>query len=77
MNQVSLALTAVLMLAMALMMLPSVIAMNRGKMLRNIAAWLAIFALLGLAYKTFGPGREAQPPGGQPVIDQNSTPPSD
>ncbi|MBI1272562.1 MAG: hypothetical protein GC131_00550 [Alphaproteobacteria bacterium] len=41
--------------AMALFILPGVVAMNQGRMLRNIAIWLAVFALLGWIYKAFGP----------------------
>lgn len=44
---------------MAAIVAPGVIAMNRGKMLRNIAIWLAIFLLLGIVYNNFGPWHTA------------------
>ena len=47
-------------LAFMLMMAPNVIAMNKGKALRNIAIWMALFAGLGLIYKTFGPEGQIQ-----------------
>jgi len=43
--------------AIVLMIAPNVIRLNRGKMLQNIALWLAIFLGLALAYKTVGPGK--------------------
>lgn len=57
MNKISMALTAILMLAFVVFMAPNIIALNRGKVLRNIAIWLAIFAGLGLFYQYFGPGK--------------------
>ena len=78
MNNVSLVLTAILLIAMALMMAPNVIALNRGKMLRSAALWLAIFAALGLIYKNFGPGRSQAPVvESKPATEQNFTPPTD
>lgn len=56
MNKVSMILTGLLMLTMVAFMAPSIIAMNRGKALRNIALWLAIFLGLALFYRSFGPG---------------------
>ncbi len=55
MSTTSLVLSVIMTVAFTLMMAPSVIAMNRGKTLRNIAIWLAVFAGLGLIYKNFGP----------------------
>jgi len=52
----SLIFSALMMLAFVLMLAPNVLAINRGKLLRNIAIWLGIFAGLGLVYNTFGPG---------------------
>ncbi len=39
---------------------PGIIAANRGKMLRNIALWLAIFLVLALVYRNFGPGKHEE-----------------
>jgi hypothetical protein len=39
---------------LALLIAPNVLAMNRGKILRNIALWLAIVLGLALVYQTFG-----------------------
>lgn len=57
MDKISLILTGILMLAMVVIMAPNVLALNRGKVLRNIAIWLAIAVVLGLVYRNFGPGR--------------------
>ena len=59
MNHISIALTAILMLALVVFMAPNIFALNRGKVLRNIAIWLAIFAGLGLFYQNFGPGKSS------------------
>lgn len=56
MNKITMALTALMLLALAFIMAPNILALNRGKVLRNIAAWLAIFVVLGLVYQLFGPG---------------------
>ncbi len=56
MNKLSLVLTAVTVGAMIVFMAPSIFALNRGHILRNIALWLAIFCGLGLIYQNFGPG---------------------
>jgi hypothetical protein len=56
MNKITLVLTALLLLAMVIVMAPNVIAMSRGKTLRNIALWLAIFLGLAIVYRTAGPG---------------------
>jgi hypothetical protein len=42
-------------LAMLAIIAPGVYRMNRGVTLRNIGIWIAIFTLLGLFYKNFGP----------------------
>jgi hypothetical protein len=57
MDKTSLVLTGLITVAFALMLAPSVFAMNRGKVLRNIALWLLIFLGLGLVYQNFGPGK--------------------
>jgi len=46
MDKITLGLMAVFMIAMALVVMPNVIALNRGRMLRNIALWLAVPASL-------------------------------
>ncbi|MDX2028799.1 MAG: hypothetical protein SFW62_09225 [Alphaproteobacteria bacterium] len=55
MDKVSLILGVLLTLALIIFMAPGIIAMNRGKILRNMALWLAIFLGLALIYKHFGP----------------------
>ncbi len=61
---------------------PNVVAMNRGRALRNIALWLGVVVLLGWVYKAFGPFETmAERPlltnkameeelGDQPVLDE-------
>ena len=56
MNKVSLVLMGLMTLALVAFMAPNVFAMNQGKLLRNIALWLAIFLGLALIYQNFGPG---------------------
>jgi hypothetical protein len=77
MNTVSLILTALLTLALVVLIAPNILAMNRGKTLRNIALWLAIFASLALIYQKFGPGSKA-PMFNMPaaMAPQNLVPPS-
>ena len=48
-------LSIVLTVALAILFIPNILALNRGKILRNIALWLAIFTALALVYKNFGP----------------------
>jgi len=55
MDKISLILLSVLTLTLAVLLAPGILAMNRGKILRNIALWLAIILGLALAYRTFGP----------------------
>lgn len=55
MSHTSMMLSGLLMLAMALFIAPNVFASNRGRVLRNIAIWLAIFVGLGVFYQNFGP----------------------
>ena len=56
MDHVSYILTGLMTLCMVVLIAPGILAMNHGKILKNIALWLAIFLGLGLAYKNFGPG---------------------
>jgi ABC-type nickel/cobalt efflux system permease component RcnA len=51
----SLVLTIIMTVAMAVWMAPGIFAANRGRVLRNIALWLAVFTGLMLIYKNFGP----------------------
>jgi hypothetical protein len=55
MSRTTLILSALITVGFILMMAPNVFVMNRGKVLRNIAAWLAIIAALALIYNNFGP----------------------
>lgn len=62
MDKTSLIMGTLMGLVMVLWIAPSVIAMNRGKVLRNVALWLGIILALGFFYRTFGPGRPATSP---------------
>jgi hypothetical protein len=55
MDNLTLWLSLITTVVLAMFIMPSVIAMNQGKMVRNIAVWLAIFVMLGWVYKAFGP----------------------
>lgn len=46
--------------AMVILIAPRILAINQGKILRNTAIWIAIFVLLALAYKNFGPPEQNQ-----------------
>ena len=74
-SNLSIALTAIFMLGLAAYMAPNIFALNRGKVLRNIALWLAIFAGLGLLYQYFGPGSKTSLVGA-PGIAQEEAPPA-
>lgn len=56
MSTVSILLSMLVTLVMVIFIAPNVMAINRGKILRNIAIWLAIIVGLALVYQTFGPG---------------------
>ena len=58
MSDISIVLTSIFFMLLLLYLAPSVIAMNRGKMMQNIALWLMVFVGLGLIYKNFGPESE-------------------
>lgn len=58
MNTFSMILSALFVLMLTIVVAPGILAMNRGKTLRNIALWLAIALGLALVYQTFGPGRK-------------------
>ena len=55
MNKTSIILSALITITMVIMIAPSILRLNQGKVLRNAAIWLAIFLLLGLVYQNFGP----------------------
>lgn len=56
MNRVSLILSSLMFITIALFLAPGIFQMNRGKILETIALWLAIFLGMALMYKNFGPG---------------------
>ncbi len=56
MDKVSIALSALVSVALVIMIAPRVLAANRGVALRNVALWVAIFLGLALFYRHFGPG---------------------
>ncbi len=49
-------------IAMVILIAPRILAVNQGKVLRNIALWVAIFLGLALAYRVIGPGRFEETP---------------
>lgn len=54
-DKVSLILSAVLGVALVILIAPGILALNRGKTLRNIALWLAIAVGLTLVYRVTHP----------------------
>lgn len=42
-------------LVLLVMVVPKIIAQNKGRVLQNSALWLAIFLVLGVLYKVLGP----------------------
>ena len=76
MNKTSLILSALLTLTMVIMMAPNVIAMNQGKLLRNIALWLAIALGLAIFYQSFGPGSPHPLFGKPPSMQGEPAPPA-
>lgn len=87
-DKVSLILSAVLGIALVILIAPGILALNRGKALRNIALWLAIAVGLTLVYRATHPeaistpaGEEeavpgALPSGAAPEAEGESPPPS-
>lgn len=61
MNYVTMILTGLMMLALVIMMAPNILALNKGKMLRNIALWLAIALGLAIIYINFHPVNSMPP----------------
>lgn len=76
MSTVTLILTSLLTLTMVVLIAPNILALNRGKTLRNIALWLAIALALALAYRTVGPGRMAPVATEQGVVPGEVTTPN-
>jgi len=62
MNTLQLVLSALFVLTIVVLIAPGVLAMNRGKMLRNIALWLAIMLGLALIYTNIKPKTNLAPP---------------
>lgn len=56
MNEISMALLALLGLCLVVMIAPGILKMNKGKTLSKVAMWLAIVLALCLVYSFFGPG---------------------
>lgn len=71
MDKFSLILAALLTATIVVLITPGVLAMNRGKILRNIALWLAIVLALALGYRSFGPGKDM--PISVPTAQDNDT----
>jgi len=61
MDNVTLILSSLMGVAMLILIAPNILRMNQGKILRNIALWLAIFTGLALVYQTFGPDKLGGP----------------
>jgi|GEM_PF-1967461 len=59
MSTTSIVLSALLTVTLLIIIAPSILAMNRGRILQNIAIWLAIMLVLALAYQNFGPGKDS------------------
>lgn len=55
MSHTSMILTGLMMMTLLVFIAPSIFAINQGRVLRNVALWLAIFLGLTLVYKNFGP----------------------
>ncbi len=73
-STISLILSALLGVALVLFMAPSVIRMNRGYVLRNVALWLGIVLALALLYRTLGPGASHAPSEAVSVTSQETAP---
>lgn len=58
MSHTSMILSALMTMTLVVLFAPNIFAMNRGRILRNIALWLAVFLGLALIYQNFGPGSE-------------------
>lgn len=58
MDNPAMILSALMSAAILIMIAPNIIRMNKGRVLQNIALWVAIFLGLALAYQTLGPGKD-------------------
>ncbi|MDD3287876.1 MAG: hypothetical protein PHX43_02560 [Alphaproteobacteria bacterium] len=80
MDKTSAIISGLMMVALVVLFAPNILKLNRGKILRNIALWLAIFLGLSLAYKYFHPNALSLAPDAevsdQPE-DQGYTPPKE
>lgn len=56
MDKISIALSALVSVALVIMIAPGILSRQQGKGLRNAALWVAIFLCLALFYRHFGPG---------------------
>ena len=74
MNTLTLILSALLTLTLIVLVAPNILALNRGKILRNIAVWVAIFLALALLYRSFGPGSPNPLFSLPPAMEQPSAP---
>lgn len=68
MDNVTLILSSLLSIAMLILIAPNILRFNQGKILRNIALWLAIFCGLALAYQVIGPEKIRGKPITQSVL---------
>jgi len=59
MDKSSLIISGLISVSMVIMFAPRILASNKGRVLRNIAIWVAIFLCLALIYKHFGPYKTA------------------
>lgn len=74
MDNISVVLVVLMGLVLSLMLAPNVIAMNRGKSLRNMAIWLAIFLGLTILYRATHTDTTSLEQGVDQTITQSFTP---
>lgn len=55
MDQATLWLSVLMMVVMTILIVPPVLRLNQGKIIRNTAIWLGIVLALALVYRVFGP----------------------
>lgn len=78
MSHTSMILSGLLLVAVIIFFAPNIIALNRGRVMRNIALWLAIFLALALIYQNFGPGSDHplfELPDAMKAMDKDATAP--
>ncbi len=71
MDNISMILSGLLLTTFLILLGPSVLRMNKGRVLQNIALWVAIFCVIGIAYRTVGPGKDLSPAMDQVQIEKN------